>query len=102
MRLARTIAPKGGFLKGGDQNRHLPARRAPKASPPIGVSGTHPLGTGLAGYCAGGGPMVGMNWKEMAMLGAGIFILYDRGVSWMFMAGVALLAVGANRLMRGL
>lgn len=43
---------------------------------------------------------MGMNWKEVVMLGGGVWILYSRGASWMFMLGVALLAVGATRLAR--
>lgn len=44
--------------------------------------------------------MAGMNLKEILMLGGGVFILMDRGASWMFILGVSLLAVGANRLAR--
>ncbi len=36
------------------------------------------------------------------MLAGGVFILNERGVSWMFMLGIALLAVGATRLARNI
>lgn len=45
---------------------------------------------------------MGLNIKEIAMLVGGTFLLLDRGASWMFILGVALLAVGANRIARNI
>lgn len=46
--------------------------------------------------------MKGMDLKEVVICGAGIFILLDRGASWVFILGIALIAVGATRLARNL
>ena len=46
--------------------------------------------------------MGGFSLKEIVILGAGIFILLDRGASWMFILGVGLLAVGATRIARNI
>ncbi len=39
--------------------------------------------------------MGGINLKEVAFLGVGVVILMDRGASWMFILGLALVAIGA-------
>ncbi len=40
--------------------------------------------------------------SDALFLLAGVWILQDRGTSWMFMLGLGLLAVGANRVARAL
>lgn len=46
--------------------------------------------------------MGNFNLKDLVITGAGLFILLDRGASWMFIAGLALLAVGATRVARNI
>ena len=46
--------------------------------------------------------ILGLSFVELGVLIGGILILQDRGTSWMFILGIALLSVGANRLARSL